>query len=147
MRGLPAPSSSAPPTPSRPRSTGERLQGPPSTRLAVVPEEGLASQRFESRSCKPAERTPVLNGKELSEVQASKKATFVSTLYSICTGLEVRAPIVRACKAVPAIPSLRARTTDLPSVAPRRALLSSTHPTPALKLHPPQHVSPPPYYS
>ena len=89
----------------------------------------------------------MLNGTELSEVQASKKATFVSTLYSICTAPEARAPAARACKAVPAIPSLRARTSDLPSVAPRRALLSSTHPTPALKLHPPQHVSPPPCYS
>ena len=42
----------------------------------------------------------MLNGTELSEVQAVKKTAFASTLYPIITGSKVRASVAHACKAV-----------------------------------------------
>ena len=64
-----------------PRGRRAPRRAPPGPSLHL----GLACQRSERRSCKPGEQTPVLNGTELSEVQASMKTAFVSTLYPICT--------------------------------------------------------------
>ena len=44
----------------------------------------------------------MLNGTELSEVQAVKKTAFASTLYPVITGPKARASVARTCKANPA---------------------------------------------
>ena len=93
--GLSASPSSAPPPHVHPRSTGKRLQGSPCTSLPVDPEGGFTSQRSERRSRKSEEQTPVLNGTELSEAQASKETAFESTLCPISTGPKVHAPVTR----------------------------------------------------